>query len=315
MGASVAVMLSFAALIFVIALANHAVRYPWYRWLLYAGLGMMGVFMIAVGFGTRPYAGSDPIVTALSVGMGVLMWIWLLPQVRRALAPLFTRRFDPDSPVHTLAPALLLLAIWQQVVDISRAGGVTGLVSELEAEGMVTLVALNTLALTAASLVGVGMWMRRGPAEALKRLGLGIPDFEGLLTATVTAFAVLAVEYMALAAWALVDPAGASRQSSDVDALLGAVGSWHEALIVAAGAAIGEEVLYRGALQPIFGLWATSVFFALSHVQYGFGPALLVVFGIALAFGWLRERFNTTAAVIGHFVYDLAVIAASMLAR
>jgi len=42
-----------------------------------------------------------------------------------------------------------------------------------------------------------------------------------------------------------------------------------EALLVAALSGLGEEILFRGVLQPVLGLWITSALFGLLHI----GPA------------------------------------------
>jgi len=86
-------------------------------------------------------------------------------------------------------------------------------------------------------------------------------------------------------------------------------------LIVAGGAAIGEEIAFRGALQPVFGLWPTALFFALVHIQYTLTPAALIIFGVALGLGWLRRRYNTTTSIVAHFLYDFSLFALSLYAN
>jgi len=68
----------------------------------------------------------------------------------------------------------------------------------------------------------------------------------------------------------------------------------------------GEEIFFRGALQPIFGLWVSSALFTLVHAQYGLSPELLILFFVSIGFGLLRMRFNTTAAIIAHASYNFA---------
>ena len=74
--------------------------------------------------------------------------------------------------------------------------------------------------------------------------------------------------------------------------------------MVAASAGIGEEILFRGALQPRFGLVITSLAFASLHIQYEwFGMLTVVILGLIL--GIERKRFSTTASIGSHLVYDL----------
>ena len=50
------------------------------------------------------------------------------------------------------------------------------------------------------------------------------------------------------------------------------LGSIPGILTLGLAAGIGEETLFRGALQPRFGLLITSLLFALLHSQYGITP-------------------------------------------
>jgi hypothetical protein len=79
-------------------------------------------------------------------------------------------------------------------------------------------------------------------------------------------------------------------------------------------AGIGEELLFRGALQPVLGLWFTAILFAASHIQYGLTPATLAVFIIAIALGIIRQRTNTTVAILVHFGYDFVIGLLALLA-
>jgi membrane protease YdiL (CAAX protease family) len=100
---------------------------------------------------------------------------------------------------------------------------------------------------------------------------------------------------------------------------LGAILRLPAAFWLALTAALSEEILFRGALQPVFGLPLTSVYFALVHMQYALTPAAVIIFVVALGLGWLRQRQSTSSAIIAHFVYNfvqlaVAILAASLLA-
>ena len=76
-------------------------------------------------------------------------------------------------------------------------------------------------------------------------------------------------------------------------------------------AAIGEEPIFRGALQPRFGIIISAVLFALVHSQYGISLATVIVLVLGLVLGWERKKFNTTTTIITHALYNstLGVIA------
>ena len=78
-------------------------------------------------------------------------------------------------------------------------------------------------------------------------------------------------------------------------------------LTLGLAAALGEETVFRGALQPRFGLLLTAVLFALLHSQYGISFSTLAVFLVGLVLGVLRIRANTTTAMITHAVYNMSL--------
>jgi len=70
---------------------------------------------------------------------------------------------------------------------------------------------------------------------------------------------------------------------------------------------IGEEMLFRGGMQPALGLTATSLLFGACHVPVHRALALWPLFAAAvgLLLGWTLERTGTLAApVAGHFAIN-----------
>ncbi len=80
------------------------------------------------------------------------------------------------------------------------------------------------------------------------------------------------------------------------------------ALLIGVGAGLGEETLFRGAVQPVLGVTLTSILFASMHVQYG--PSLLLgyVFVLSISLGLLRRYINTTASFIAHAGYNSLMV-------
>jgi hypothetical protein len=81
-----------------------------------------------------------------------------------------------------------------------------------------------------------------------------------------------------------------------------------QGVALSASSGLVEELLFRGAVQPRFGVALTVLFFTLAHVQYGFTLAALEVLLAAVALAWLRRRANTTACVLLHVLHNLAVL-------
>lgn len=97
----------------------------------------------------------------------------------------------------------------------------------------------------------------------------------------------------------------ARRLHTDFRSLLGPL-SGREILILAVASAVGEELLFRGALQPMIGIWPQAVVFALLHIGPGtrFLPWTLSAFAVGLVFGWL---FHATGDLGGPIVAHFAI--------
>jgi membrane protease YdiL (CAAX protease family) len=84
-------------------------------------------------------------------------------------------------------------------------------------------------------------------------------------------------------------------------------------LWISLAAAIGEELLFRAALQPLLGVWITSLVFLLTHTPvYQFrklNRATLVqaagVFGASVALGFIYQYVGLLAAMLVHTALDV----------
>lgn len=84
--------------------------------------------------------------------------------------------------------------------------------------------------------------------------------------------------------------------------------SWGQAFLLALTSGIGEELLFRGALQPVLGLIPASILFGLAHwpMKRSLIPWTLSAALLGLAFGWAFERSgHVTGPVVAHFVINL----------
>ena len=217
------------------------------------------------------------------------------------------RRYNPDSIVHTTAIVIALFQILNVVGGFILAGGIEGLAEQFASGGLsFDLLIGGLLTNLLVTLLGVGLFIRRNVRQTLQRLGLDSVKSGSLLMGAVIGFAVFWIVFGLSSLWTLiVSPETLAEQSSASEQLfLVFSGSFIGGLMLAATAAIGEEILFRGALQPIFGIFWTSIFFAILHTQYTLTPAVLLIFGVSLAFGWVRQRYGTVAAIVAHFVYN-----------
>lgn len=90
---------------------------------------------------------------------------------------------------------------------------------------------------------------------------------------------------------------------------------WIEIALVSLAAGLGEEVLFRGALQPWIATW-TDPLFALCAVSLLFGMAhaistiyLVAATLIGLYLGWLALEYDDLIApIVAHALYDFAAL-------
>jgi membrane protease YdiL (CAAX protease family) len=87
---------------------------------------------------------------------------------------------------------------------------------------------------------------------------------------------------------------------------IGGLRGW-EIVLLSLAAGAGEEVLFRGVLQPSLGILLTSVLFGLLHavtVAY-----LVLTFVISLYFGWLMlATENLVVPILAHALYDTVAL-------
>ncbi|WEN15450.1 CPBP family intramembrane metalloprotease [Rhodanobacter sp. AS-Z3] len=84
-------------------------------------------------------------------------------------------------------------------------------------------------------------------------------------------------------------------------------------LWIALAAGFGEELLFRGALQPLLGIWVTSALFVLVHARaYRFSKfnkrmlvQALCIFATSVFFGFLARYAGLVAAMIVHAAIDV----------
>ena len=74
-----------------------------------------------------------------------------------------------------------------------------------------------------------------------------------------------------------------------------------EIVVIAMASAIGEEMLFRGALQDQFGLYVMALVFGLLHSGPGLMLWSLLAAGLGLGFGWMVELgYGLLSVTVAH---------------
>ncbi len=276
--------------------------------------------------------GADPAAMAalmqsfprLGAGLMVLAAVGLLtlvPATRRLLARALS--ISPNSMVHAVAlsySVLIFVNLWLMLgIGVDTILGMmedsAASQSQATASQMIGFLWAQDIALALMAFVGVGWLSRRGWRSVLKRLGLVWPSGQDIVVSVSLGFGMF---LLLIPAGLLLEQLGLGLDA-DIEKLteemLGPLlTSLPGVLSLGLAAALGEELVFRGALQPRFGIFVTALLFAFTHSQYVISPATLVVFVLGLLLGWVRVRRNTTTAMILHAAYNIVIGLMGLLA-
>lgn len=85
-----------------------------------------------------------------------------------------------------------------------------------------------------------------------------------------------------------------------------------EMIVVSLAAGFSEELFFRGTLQPLIGLWLTSLVFAVAHVGIPTNKGRLAfvgfVFAMGLIWGVTYQQLGLGSAMVAHAAYDLGFL-------
>jgi membrane protease YdiL (CAAX protease family) len=213
----------------------------------------------------------------------------------------------PESSVHAVALALFVMVFLFQLGSQFAVDQVKSLGSSGGSPSLFFIVASNQVPMVIVALAGVGLVVKRGTNLAMERLGLVWPGFRWMVAALGVAVGLVIMGFAFDVAMTTLTP----QQSRDIQqtstVLLKNVNTVYLFIILGLAAGIGEELLFRGALQPVFGIIPAAVLFAALHTQYGISLATLEIFVLGCVLGVLRKRAGTTAAIFAHASYDIII--------
>lgn len=80
-------------------------------------------------------------------------------------------------------------------------------------------------------------------------------------------------------------------------------------------AGVGEEIFFRGAIQPILGIWPTALIFVAIHGYFNPKNLPLTLYGVFMTFavagfGFLTLHIGLLSAMISHAVVDIILLSA-----
>ena len=240
---------------------------------------------------------SPSLLVAALLAFGAALALMLVPGVGRRFLRLLG--LDPASPVHRVVAVVFVLTIIDAVVlflELSESGPV-----EIPFYPSDPLVSLMTD--VALALAGIGLGLARGWRASLDRLGLRRLTLRQLALAVVVAV-VFHVVIGVLEHLESVFLPGVHALEDRFGYDFVGLPPWVGAVLTSMAAGLGEEILFRGALQPRLGVVLTAMLFGALHVQYQL-PGMIVIVLMGLGLGVLKERTSTTFTACVHALYDI----------
>ncbi|HEV3231529.1 MAG TPA: CPBP family intramembrane glutamic endopeptidase [Candidatus Dormibacteraeota bacterium] len=268
-------------------------------------LGVASAYASLVGPG--PGDGAPSLRAAIGAAIEGLAPVFaglvLLPPARR-LAARRLPQFRAESPVHAVALGfyvliLLVQAGGQVAIDQVKAIGQGG------SPSVAFIIGTNQLPMVLVSIAGIGLFIRRTPRQALARLGLYWPGWRWIAAGAAGAVVLLFVGFGFDTLMALLTPEQNREIQQVTDQLFRSAASVQGFVIIGLAAGIGEEIFFRGAVQPRFGILLASLLFAALHTQYGISIATAQIFFIGVFLGLLRNRAGLLPAIVAHAGYDI----------
>ena len=173
-----------------------------------------------------------------------------------------------------------------------------------------TYLIVQVAAYIALAYAAVGIGFRRTFREATLRLGLYRPGRRTVLIAVSFVGLALVVSAIASGLTAAIQPDVSDKIQQSLQNMTSDVQNPIGAIVLGLSAGIGEEIFFRGALQPRYGIGLTSVLFAVLHTQYGFSVTSVGILGIGILLGYERKKYGAPASMITHAIFNILSVLA-----
>lgn len=258
-------------------------------------------------------SGSVFVALVMGIGGGV-------PLVGRRIARHSSA--DLSRNAHAWALLLLIVGVFVTVVFGSLVGGVAAFESEILRGGaapdlweadIVANVALSALLFVVPVWVYVRVVHAASAPGAWRLLGLAPsrPARDLLVGVAVGGAFLLALSLVGAGLAAIGFAAAENELALEIAGSVSIAG----ALVLALGAAVGEEIFFRGFLQPRIGIVGQALVFMSGHLAYLNLLELVVTFTLAVAFGLVYRRSRSLVApMVAHFVFNAVMLVGARFA-
>jgi len=166
--------------------------------------------------------------------------------------------------------------------------------------GLVTLIGMPLLAILLAWIFNLDYNLKQWflPENFWKQLLIGL--VYGLIIAII-------------ASW-ITERKFMTKVKSKYSRLLGNLNlSWFDVFFLSVCAGIGEEILFRFALQRLTGVWIAAIIFVAIHGYLNYKDRALCVYGVFMViasagFGYLTLKLGLLSAMVAHITVDVYLL-------
>ncbi|MBY0402916.1 MAG: CPBP family intramembrane metalloprotease [Cyanobacteria bacterium] len=309
--------------LFLSVFAHFSWEYRWVRYCFFAVLGLYNAAFFALT-GILSFVAFDFTTSGITIAQDNYFWgamgclvvsvltlLILVPITR----PFIFKAFPPavpQSPPHILGAVLFVMLSVNYLLSLTIFYDKAAMLKLLKESSLEVSAVTMFVTILMIVIGGAGLLVRRGWKSTLSRLGLIKLSLKDVGMCVGFAVGMLAV--LLSLDQILIRPyfPDAFAVSAEFDHAMKLVGSPEQILIgsllIALCAGLGEEMLFRGLLQPALGLLPAAILFGLMHVHYGPSIMLIQVFCLGLLFGLIRKKYGTTGSIITHGTFDLLVL-------
>ncbi len=248
---------------------------------------------------------------------GILGIVSLIKPLRRILSKTIFSGLEVDTPAHTWALYIFLSAIVFSIYSITVFYNPKVIIESLKSLPLSMMACINAMSFLLFSFIAAGVFIYKPFKQTAADLGLTKISWKTFRTLLLVA-ACLCVGIQGLE-WFLmffVSPHTRFILGKIMHAMQPtqtSIGTLLTAMVVGITAGAGEETLFRGLMQPVFGVIPTAFLFMLIHSHYGPTILLVELFIIGLVLGMIRKKWNTTASIVVHSCFDFLALVSPLI--
>jgi membrane protease YdiL (CAAX protease family) len=221
--------------------------------------------------------------------------------------------YDPKSAIDLTGLSILLALMAFLAVSVLTATGEEEIVTASSTISLVFSLIFTMLTFVSLAYIAVGYRIWRTGPEATERLGVRMPTLRTIGIGFAFVIPVMVMNMIGGILVQIFQPGITDDLDKTLDSMTQGIQNPLGALLIGLTAGIGEELFFRGALQPRFGIVLTALAFALMHQQYELSWVMLGMFGIGILLGIERQRYGTVAAIVTHATMNIIAVMIQIL--